>query len=120
MDTLPIALAITAIGMTLLFLTLALFYGLLTLLTAAIRDGAGVEAPDVVADQPPAKPVPDGGEADDLRRAAAIAVALAWAEADAGAAAPRAEQPDEGPASAWWALHHGQRLARRNSTRRER
>jgi hypothetical protein len=115
MDTLPIALAITAIGMTLLFLTLAFFYGLLTLLTAAIRDGAGAEVPGATAGQSPAKPAPGGDEEGGRLRAAAIAVALARAEADAGTAAPR-----EGSVGAWWALHHGQRLTRSNTARRGR
>jgi Na+-transporting methylmalonyl-CoA/oxaloacetate decarboxylase gamma subunit len=97
------ALAITAIGMTLLFLTLAFFYGLLSAMARFIEDrrsGSG----SVAAVAPDA---PDAGDAEAPLRAAAIAVALARAGAEDGAVSRGAPSPGPSP---WWAAHHQRRL----------
>ncbi|HSJ55850.1 MAG TPA: OadG family transporter subunit [Anaerolineae bacterium] len=108
----PIALGITAIGMTLLFLALGLFYGLLALLTAVVRDPT--TAVQASAGPPPPQVALVAG--DDVvgtrRRAAAIAVALARAEAEAGAwTVSGPDESDVPAAGGWWALHHGRRLS---------
>jgi Na+-transporting methylmalonyl-CoA/oxaloacetate decarboxylase gamma subunit len=99
------ALAITAIGMTLLFLSLAFFYGLLSFMASTIRDRrSGIDGAAVA---PPANE--DQGTA---LRAAAIAVALARANAEESARsreAPLEAQPLAGT-SPWWALYHQRSL----------
>lgn len=110
-DTLPTALGITVIGMTLLFLALGLFYGLLALLTRVVRDRNG-------ADEGLAETLAVGTAAvtnDDAvatrLRAAAIAVALARAEAEAVVRVVTEWEPgDTCTAGGWWAMHHGRRL----------
>jgi hypothetical protein len=99
------ALAITAIGMTLLFLTLAFFYGLLSAMARFIEDRRPGSSDDAVV-------APDAGDAEAALRAAAIAVALARAGAEGRAVsrgAPRQAVPSPGP-SPWWAAHHQRRL----------
>lgn len=106
---------ISAVGMSLLFLALASFYGLLLLLTSTIR-GRNPEPERVVEEK--VKPAQD----EALFQAAAIAVTLARAEAevtdglatvpvlDAVAVSP--------PVSPWWVLHHQRRLAPAADVRR--
>jgi len=118
-NSLVVALGISVVGMTLLFLALIFFYGLLSVLTALFRV------------RPPAEA--EGGQDRDgtragrdrvLLRAAAVAVALARAEAEQ--APPRGEpyaRDERGTAQAtspWWALHHQRELARNPGTRRTR
>jgi hypothetical protein len=121
-----LALFITAVGMTLLFLSLGLFYGLLSLMTRVFKDhptGSGgppakPKAPVKVATREPEVP-----EASDRLRAAVVAVALARAEAARGSegAAPRAEGDAAGlEASRWWSLHHQRRMDCHAATRRAR
>ena len=94
------ALAITAIGMTLLFLTLAFFYGLLSAMARFIEDKrSGSSSVETVA--------PDAGDAEAPLRAAAIAVALARAGAEERAVSRGAPSPGPSP---WWAAHHQRRL----------
>ena len=119
-DTLPIALGITALGMTLLFLALGLFYGLLALLTAVVRDrSAGGDVADGALALDAAR-----AQHDDMRlarlRAAAIAVAMARAEVEAGSAARNPEGGEGVAGGGWWALHHGKRLAGPSSPWRRR
>lgn len=97
------ALAISLLGMPLLFLALGLFYGLLTLLTSTVRDRAA---------QPAAQPAPEAAdEAHEPRlRAAALAVALARARAEPPGTIGELSA-EATPLSAWWALHHGRKLA---------
>lgn len=112
-DTLPVALGITAIGMTLLFLALGLIYGLLALLTAVVRDpSAAVEPADVAAAVGTAAAASNGRGAA-RQRAAVAAVALARAEAEAGPVevVSGSDRGDVASAGGWWALHHGRRLA---------
>lgn len=97
-NALIIALIITAIGMTLLFLALTFFYGLLSLATRLFRERAPAPAVDVDLGEP------DGQEAALL--AAVLAVSLARAEGDAlpKGGAGIEERPSAWP-SAWWTLH---------------
>lgn len=115
-DTLLSALLITAIGMSLLFMTLAFFYGLLWLLTAIVRDrpGAGRQerapAPDPEAERTPAF------------EAAAIAVALARARSGRKTATstPVAGISPIVPTDPWWSLHHQRYVNLSSSTRSRR
>lgn len=112
-EPLVMALGITVVGMTLLFLTLLLFYGLLSLLTVVFK-----------------APAPAGGEAvsgsgggpageEPMLRAAAIAVALARTEAER--ASLPALLPEEGEnVSPWWVLHQQRQLTRGAGRRRNR
>lgn len=110
-SSLVTALAITAIGMSLLFLTLAFFYGLLSFLTSAFRD-----RPSEMAQPVPGLIRGEGKEGRDeaVLRAAAIAVALARTEAEQGTTLPSTPALDavgaEKQISSWWALHHQRQL----------
>ena len=119
-----ISLGITAIGMTLLFLALAFFYGLLSFMTAAMQERrvpppAGRQA----AEGLPAVGAAEGAPGKTRRRAAAIAVALARAEAEAAATRPATGSSDpqaENQVSAWWSLHHQRAMVQQSGTRRQR
>lgn len=115
-DTLSTSLLITAIGMTLLFLTLAFFYGLLTLITATIRDRP------VEPEGTPDPQASTGRHGWPSLEAAAVAVALARAQAS---------QPDQlsalhvqakftGGQDPWWLLHHQAQLSLNPDSRRRR
>lgn len=97
-NALIIALIITAIGMTLLFLALTFFYGLLSLATRLFRERERAPAPTGEVGEP------DEPEAALL--AAALAVSLARAEGEAlpKGGADMEEHPSAWP-SAWWTLH---------------
>jgi hypothetical protein len=110
------ALVISAVGITLLFLALALFYGLLVLLAVIFKGHAstGIGGPE------PASPEPE--TADAMLQAAAIGVALARADAE------RPPNLDLIPSreatggyhsvSPWWALHHQRQVTQKPSSRR--
>jgi Na+-transporting methylmalonyl-CoA/oxaloacetate decarboxylase gamma subunit len=108
-------LMITVLGMGLLFLALAFFYGLLSAMARGLKDRA-LRSP-----QAPATCPEDAGEeegrslAETRLKAAAVAIALARARVQAsppGGPAPPAEAlPATQPPSAWWSLHHQRRLA---------
>jgi Na+-transporting methylmalonyl-CoA/oxaloacetate decarboxylase gamma subunit len=116
--SLTTALGLSAVGMTLLFLALALFYGLLTLMMAVFKDRpsppAGVEA----------QPDTEAGEEERMLQATAIAVALARAEAEQGSSAtspPARDEPEPAQlVSPWWELHHQRQLAPGSRARRGR
>jgi len=118
-NSLVVALGITVVGMTLLFLALIFFYGLLSLLTALFRVRPPAEAEEG-RDRDSARP----GQERTLLRAAAVAVALARAEAEQTAAPPAPHAHDEQAmprsTSPWWLLHHQRELARNPGTRRTR
>ena len=105
-NSLIIALGITVVGMTLLFLALGLFYGMLTLLTAVFGDrsprpqaqAADEQAPDNLA-----------LESNMLLQAAAIAVALARAQ---GPTTMEALVASDETLSPWWSLHHQREVTR--------
>jgi len=112
-NPLIVALAITLAGMTLLFLALAFFYGLLSLIAAALHDGAGTpgvaKAEEQAAPDEAELPAPPA-ERELMHRAAAIAVALARAEGEARPA-PLPAGPAGESLSPWWSMHQGSRLA---------
>lgn len=111
-NPLIVALAITLAGMTLLFLALAFFYGLLSLIAAALHDGAGTpgvaKAEEQAAPDEAELPAPPA-ERELMHRAAAIAVALARAEGEARPA-PLPAGPAGESLSPWWSMHQGSRL----------
>jgi Na+-transporting methylmalonyl-CoA/oxaloacetate decarboxylase gamma subunit len=115
-NSLATALVITAIGMTLLFLSLVLFYGIIALLTAVTREGARKPNGAAVAAE-------ELGDAIERRalQAAAIAVSLARAEAEQsrGAFSDVPSLASGGrDVTPWWSMHHQHRLAEKNRPRR--
>jgi hypothetical protein len=110
------ALVISAVGITLLFLALALFYGLLVLLAVVFKGqaSAGVGGPE------PAGPEPE--RADAMLQAAAIGVALARADAERASSrefVPCGEATAGSPSvSPWWALHHQRQVTEKSGSRR--
>ena len=121
-----LALFITAAGMTLLFLSLGLFYGLLSLMTRLFEDQPAGSGGLFAKPQPPAEVAttePEAPDEPDRLRAAVVAVALARAEAEQGSerTAPRAEGDAAGlEPSPWWSLHHQRRMDTHAATRRAR
>ena len=107
-----IALIIAGIGMTLLFLSLALFYGLLLLLTRLFPERKKAGMPDMTGTVQANEGV--GAAGSTKLRAAAIAVALARAEAEKEqAASDRAigrKKADTSDVSPWWRLHHQRQM----------
>jgi len=115
-NSLVTALVITAIGMTLLFLSLVLFYGIIALLTAITKERP--PKPSAGADT-----VEELGDAPNIRalQAAAIAIALARAEAEqSGGTLNDALSLASGDrdVTPWWSSHHQRRLAEKNRSRR--
>jgi Na+-transporting methylmalonyl-CoA/oxaloacetate decarboxylase gamma subunit len=111
-DPLIVALAITLVGMVLLFLALAFFYGLLSFIASALHEKEP-PAPAPLAVDEAAQDQPAAAE-DLMLQAAAIAVALARAEGDDGLA-PVAAGPAGRALSPWWLLHQGRRMAASSS-----
>lgn len=115
-----IALIIAGIGMTLLFLSLALFYGLLVLLTRlfpARQNGHTVptaETPEIHGDFAAEQPA--------RLQVALVAVALARAEAELVLAKSHSATVNEtagsSEASPWWRLYHQHRVAPKPPSRR--
>jgi Na+-transporting methylmalonyl-CoA/oxaloacetate decarboxylase gamma subunit len=100
-----ISLAVSGIGMLMLFAALTFLYGLMYLMTWATNIRPSV------TDRPTAKEA-KGKEQDERRRkqrAAAIAVALARAGQDLG---PVGAVGAQGATSAWRVLHHQRQLTR--------
>jgi hypothetical protein len=123
-NSLLMALVISAVGMTLLFLSLVVFYGLLVLLTAIVKDG-----PMGVTRQKAKRMGSGAGEANDeqkdaLIQAAAVAIALARAEAEEGSSLGALVIPKEAaadqPVSVWWSLYHHRQICGTPSGRRSR
>ena len=110
------ALAITVVGMTILFLTLVFFYGLMVLITTVLKDPEA--APEQSAGDTPK--VSGGQEA--MLRAAAIAVAMARAEAEQRSGMPptlgEGMGADPSSTSPWWTFHHQRRLRPDSRARR--
>jgi Na+-transporting methylmalonyl-CoA/oxaloacetate decarboxylase gamma subunit len=109
------ALIISVLGMPLLFLALAFFYGLLSLMTSAIGERQAT---------PPARPVEAEtvpGEDQVLLQAAALAVAFARAEAEQTSIPGPVGVEDEAVSqhvSPWWTLHHQRQLTSGRNPRR--
>ena len=109
-------LVITAIGMSLLFLSLVLFYGIISLLTAVTR-----ERPATPSGRTDGAEGQQDAPEDRALQAAAIAIALARAEAErrtgfaSDSVIPTFGDRDVTP---WWSLHHQHRLAENRKPRR--
>ena len=113
-DSLVTVLVISAIGMSLLFLSLVLFYGIISLLTAATSARAAAPEERAVGAEAPGE-----APADQALRAAVVAIALARAQADRSSSSvpPASGDRDVTP---WWSLHHQHRLADKGKPRRSR
>jgi Na+-transporting methylmalonyl-CoA/oxaloacetate decarboxylase gamma subunit len=105
-------------GMTLLFLALALFYGLLSLMMRVLQDRAPRQA-DAIEEKRE-----EAGTDEAMFQAAALAVALARAEIEQGPAPGSGSALDEAAGrrqiSHWWALHHQRQLTLHSNARRAR
>jgi Na+-transporting methylmalonyl-CoA/oxaloacetate decarboxylase gamma subunit len=123
-NSLSIALLITVIGMSLLFLSLVLFYGLLSLLTTVTKDRPHLSAQHAAGKDNGQAVEEQGGEEEPVLRAAAVAIALARAEAEQGLSLTVASTTEEGSAgqqvSPWWSLHHQRQLTQSSCARRRR
>lgn len=91
MNSMLLALQITALGMGLVFAAIILLWGMMSLLTAITADKEHSTSPDAGAPEP-TKPTPviDSGL---KAQAAAVAVAIALAEQQLSIARPFAEPP---------------------------
>jgi Na+-transporting methylmalonyl-CoA/oxaloacetate decarboxylase gamma subunit len=99
-------LMITVLGMGLLFLALAFFYGLLLAMARGLQDRAAAPV-----EQPALAPA-DADEEESRLQAAAVAIALArTARQSRFSDAPAVEHGGSRAASPWWSLHHQRRLA---------
>ena len=111
-NPLTTSLVISAIGISLLFLSLVLFYGILSLLTAITRERSKE------AEQQ--EPEEHGPEHRALQ-AAAIAIALAridTAQGPGSAAQPAGASAGTLDITSWWSVHHQQQLAGEKRRRR--
>jgi len=118
-----VSLFVSGIGMLMLFVALALLYGLMYLMTwvTSLQVSTG-ERQDVKAGKGEDDEQEAGGAGQEARnrkrQAAVIAVALARADLDLS---PIGTSGAEGAGpSAWWALHHQRQLMRGVPTRRVR
>jgi Na+-transporting methylmalonyl-CoA/oxaloacetate decarboxylase gamma subunit len=117
-----IALVIAGIGITLLFLSLVLFYGLLVLLT---RLFPARETPDAASSKEHVEERERVVAAHQAKvQAALVAVAIARAEAEQGIARPgippAGETAGTRDVSPWWALHHQREVAPKSPSWRTR
>ena len=123
-NSLLMALIISAVGMTLLFLSLVVFYGLLTLLAAVVKDRPSTRSQKKTPRVGPGDMPAVDEQKDNLLQAAAVAIALARAEAKEGtshgAAVIPAETAADQPVSAWWSLHHQRQISANPDARRSR
>jgi len=115
-DPVVVSLIVSGLGLALLFLALALLYGLMHLMTKLLEDRPVAPAPPLEAGDR------DSIGQEEKLRAAAIAVALACAGRESRPVATPAADEVTGPgrASLWWALHHQRQLAPPPSKRRAR
>ncbi len=114
------AMTITVIGMSLLFLSLVAFYGLLSLLAAVTKDRHSPAGPTVGTGT---RGSGEEGREEALLRAAAVAIALARAQAErrtepargpdtpTGQAREPASTAGDRQVSPWWVLHHQRQMA---------
>jgi Na+-transporting methylmalonyl-CoA/oxaloacetate decarboxylase gamma subunit len=117
-NPLAISLVVTGIGMLMLFLALAILYGLMYLMTTLIKDrpkageveqeATGVRQDAGRVEQGARSVEPEAG--DGRRRAAVIGVALARAELELSLAA--APEVEAGPSA--WQQYHRQRVLNLN------
>ena len=115
-DPLLISLVVTSIGMLILFLALALLYGLMYLMTALLKERPETEMQEnVTAGEGREYGDTDAWEQSLMKRqAAVIAVALARAEAELSVSGAPGVQEAADPrrVSPWRALHHQRQLMR--------
>ena len=126
-NPLVISLAVTGVGMLMLFLALTVLYGLMYLMTWMTNIRAPIEEwPEAGAAEQGGRGAEEQGsrgaeeQGEMRRRAAVIAVALARTELElSSVGAPGAEETT-GPwrVSPWRALHHQRQLTRNPPTRR--
>lgn len=113
-NPLAISLIVTGIGMAMLFLAVALLYGLMVLMTEVIRDRGKGNREQGTGSREQGSGIKDQGMTEEAAgmerarwRAAVIGVALARAEQEPGA--PGLLGPAETP-SAWRVLHQQRQL----------
>ncbi len=106
---LTIALAVSGVGLLILFAALAFLYGLMYTMTALIKD-----RPDTRREEPVPAVGVDDGTAHAARRAAVIAVALARAELESRTVGPLPAEADNSP---WGQYHRRRRLSLNLHTR---
>jgi Na+-transporting methylmalonyl-CoA/oxaloacetate decarboxylase gamma subunit len=108
-----VSLVVSGLGMLLLFIALAILYGLMYLMTILLRDPTAAPVHAGPEDQR----VPGGKEA--TYRAAVIAVALARARQEPSPVDVPATGEGTGAdtrrlgVSAWWAFHHDRQLTQK-------
>ena len=112
-NSLVTVLVISAIGMSLLFLALVLFYGIISLLATVTRDRSTAPA-GIPAGEEEQREV----SADRMLRAAVVAITLARAQAQGKTASSFSWASGNGDLTPWWSLHHQHRLAGKGKTRR--
>jgi len=127
-NPLAISLAVTGVGMLMLFLALAVLCGLMYLMTWMTNIRAPIEEwPEAGAEEQGSRGAGEqggrGAEAERVmrRKAAAIAVALARAEREQGSSGSPCPIGTPGAAettSPWRALHHQRQLTRNPPARR--
>jgi Na+-transporting methylmalonyl-CoA/oxaloacetate decarboxylase gamma subunit len=124
-DPLTISLVVSGIGMLMLFLALALLYGLMVLMTRMTATRGRIkERPEAESGEQGSRGAGSRKQEarDGRRRAAVIGVALARAEQQLSrAGAPGAEEAvGSWHVSPWRALHHQRQLTPSLRTRRGR
>jgi hypothetical protein len=123
-NSLLAALIISVVGMTLLFLFLVFFYGLLALLAAVLKDRPSSTTEQAARNEETGDGKGLDGQEDAVLRAALVAVALARAEAEEyaspGVMADSEKAAGDSPVSAWWSLHHQRQITTNPGTRRSR
>jgi Na+-transporting methylmalonyl-CoA/oxaloacetate decarboxylase gamma subunit len=109
-DPLTVSLLVTAIGMAVVFLAMALIYGAMQLLTAVARDRRNEQAEPT---SPPPVETSEGSWAsdDDRLRAAAVAIALARARGVA------IQQVPSGETTPWGEFYRRRHLGARGRGR---
>ena len=112
-NSLVTVLVISAIGMSLLFLSLVLFYGIISLLATVTRDRTTAPTGRKASEQE-GRGVP----ADRMLQAAVVAITLARAGAQGKEASSFSQASGENDLTPWWSLHHQHRLAGKGKTRR--
>ena len=112
-NSLVTVLVISAIGMSLLFLSLVLFYGIISLLATVTRDRTTAPTGRTAGEEEQGV-----GPADRMLQAAVVAITLARAEAQGKAAGSFSQASGERDLTPWWSLHHQDRLAGKGKTRR--
>jgi hypothetical protein len=123
-DSLLTALIISVVGMTLLFLALVFFYGLLALLAAVFKDRPSTSTKQAAGKEGTGDGQGLDGQEVAMLRAAVVAVTLARAEAEEysgpGAVADSEDSAADLPVSAWWSLHHQRQVITNPGLRRSR